>query len=63
SSKSDDDDEEDDDEEDEGFNKENISSSSVPLPNGEEPIRDSVDLSRAYEQFFDETIDPIYMVD
>ncbi|CAF2396050.1 unnamed protein product [Rotaria sp. Silwood2] len=62
SSKSDDDAEEDDDEEDEGSNKENLSSSSIPLPNGEEPIRDSVDLSRAYEQFFDETIDPIYML-
>ncbi|CAF0810559.1 unnamed protein product [Rotaria sordida] len=62
SSKSDDDDEEeDDDEEDEGSNKENLSNS-IPAPNGEEPIRDSIDLSRAYEQFFDETIDPIYML-
>ncbi|CAF4430749.1 unnamed protein product, partial [Rotaria magnacalcarata] len=58
SSKSDDNDEEEDDEEDEISNKENVLDSSVPLPNDEQQTRDSVDLSRAYEQFFDEMVDP-----
>ncbi|CAF3080993.1 unnamed protein product [Rotaria socialis] len=62
SSKSDDNDEEEDDEEDETSNKENVLDSSVPLPNDEQQTRDSVDLSRAYEQFFDEMIDPVYLL-
>ncbi|CAF0963815.1 unnamed protein product [Adineta ricciae] len=63
SGKSDDEEEdEEDDEEDDPSNRENFTNSSVPLPNGEPIARDPMELAASYDQFFDETVDPIHVL-
>ncbi|UJR28214.1 hypothetical protein I4U23_009464 [Adineta vaga] len=62
SGKSDEEDEDEEDDEDGPSNRENFTNSSVPLPNGEPSMRDTIELAASYDQFFDEIVDPIHML-